>query len=196
VEKLINPKVGILVGPKGRGSNMAAIVRACQSGLVPATVAVVIAPLSGTQAEATATELGVPVASVAPGEEYGARLIQALGDCEWLCLAGFLRILPIEVLNHFPDQVLNIHPSLPPKFGGKGMYGHHVHEAVLAAGESVSGCSVHLVNEKYDDGAVILQKSCPVEPGDTPETLAARVLKLEHQAYPEALAKVILERTR
>ena len=175
---------------------MAAIVRACQSGLVPASVAVVIAPVVGTQAEVTATALGVPVTVVAPGDEYGGRLINALDGCEWLCLAGFLRILPAEVLNHLPDRVLNIHPSLLPKFGGKGMYGHHVHEAVLAAGEDQSGCSVHLVNEKYDDGAVILQKSCPVEPGDTPDTLAARVLKLEHETYPEALAKVIFEQTR
>lgn len=175
---------------------MAAIVRACQSGSVSAMVNVVVAPASGTQAEATAAELGVPVAVVGPGDDYGSRLVEALEGCEWLCLAGFLRILPGEVLNHFPNRVLNIHPSLLPKFGGKGMYGHHVHEAVLAAGEVESGCSVHLVNEKYDDGAIILQKSCPVELDDTSDTLAARVLKLEHEAYPEALAKVIFERTR
>jgi phosphoribosylglycinamide formyltransferase-1 len=105
-------------------------------------------------------------------------------------------VLPLEVLSLFPNRVLNIHPALLPKFGGKGMYGHHVHEAVLAAGEAESGCSVHFVNERYDEGAVILQKVCPVLPDDTPDTLAARVLVLEHQAYPEALAKVIRDRSR
>ena len=175
---------------------MAAIIHACLHAQVPASVAVVVAPVQGTQAEETAKGLGVSVVVVPPGENYGSRLLHALRECEWVCLAGFLRILPGEVLSYFPSRVLNIHPSLLPKFGGKGMYGHHVHEAVLAAGESESGCSVHFVNEQYDDGAVILQKTCPVEAGDTPELLAARVLKLEHEAYPEALAKVIRERTR
>lgn len=95
----------------------------------------------------------------------------------------------------FPDRVLNIHPSLLPKYGGKGMYGIRVHEAVLAAGDSESGCTVHLVNEVYDDGAVLVQLRCPVEPGDTPETLAARVLECEKQAFPMAINKVLDGRT-
>ncbi|HSI73564.1 MAG TPA: formyltransferase family protein, partial [Fimbriimonas sp.] len=90
-----------------------------------------------------------------------------------------------------PNRVLNIHPALLPKFGGKGMYGRRVHEAVLAAGETESGCTIHLVTPVYDEGPIILQKTCPVLEGDTPETLATRVLQVEHEAYPEALAKVI-----
>jgi len=188
--------VGIMVGPRGRGSNMAALCLSCKSGATPAEVSVVIAPTADSQAVQTAIDLEVPTQIVAPGEDYGIRLLHMLEGCSWLCLAGFLRILPSEVLSTFPNRVLNIHPSLLPKFGGKGMYGRHVHEAVLAAGETESGCSVHFVNEKYDDGAVILQMRCPVEPDDTPESLAARVLKLEHQAFPEALTQVILGRTR
>jgi len=185
-----------MVGPRGRGSNMQAIIDACRRCEVPGTVTIVIASGEGSEAEAKAQDLGIPTEVVKPGEQYGERLLKVLGNCDWVCLAGFLRILPKEVLDHFPDRVLNIHPSLLPKFGGKGMYGHHVHEAVLQAGEAESGCSVHLVNAVYDDGAVILQKRCVVEPDDTAETLAARVLKLEHLAYPEALKKVILDRSR
>jgi phosphoribosylglycinamide formyltransferase-1 len=175
---------------------MAEIVEACRRGDVPAIVSVVIASAAGSDAGVVAGNLGVRTAVVLPGEEYGPRLLEKLEGCEWLCLAGFLRILPSEVLNRFPDRVLNIHPSLLPKYGGKGMYGRHVHEAVLSGGETESGCTVHLVNEKYDDGEIVLQKRCPVLPDDTPETLAARVLKLEHEAYPEALTKVILDRSR
>jgi phosphoribosylglycinamide formyltransferase-1 len=188
--------IGIMVGPHGRGSNMAAIVRACQRGEVPGTVLVVVPSGPNSGAESVAQELRVRTEVVLPGDEYASRLLGALKGCEWLCLAGYLRILPTEVLAHFSNRVLNIHPSLLPKFGGKGMYGRRVHEAVLAAGATESGCSVHIVTEVYDDGPVILQKSCPVLPDDSAETLAERVLKLEHLAYPEALAKVIYDRSR
>jgi formyltetrahydrofolate-dependent phosphoribosylglycinamide formyltransferase len=189
------PKVAIMVGSKGRGSNMSALVAACREGKVPAEVALVVASGSNSDAEKVAQGLGIPSCVVLPGERYGERLAEALIGCEWLCLAGFLRILPAEVLAQFPNRVLNIHPSLLPKFGGKGMYGHHVHEAVIAAGESESGCTVHFVNEKYDDGAIILQRKVSLEAGETPESLAAKVLKLEHELYAEALTKVIHDRS-
>ena len=102
-------------------------------------------------------------------------------------------LLPQEVVRRYEGRILNIHPALLPKYGGKGMYGIHVHEAVIAAGEKESGCSIHFVNERYDEGAVLLQKKCPVLPDDTPESLAERVLDLEHTAYPEAL-KMLVER--
>jgi phosphoribosylglycinamide formyltransferase-1 len=176
------PKVGILVGPRGRGSNMAAISR---SGL--AEVAVVISPTETAPAVQVARDLGLTVTVVPTGDEYGSRLVTALGDLDFVCLAGYMRLLPVEVLRRFDGRVLNIHPSLLPKYGGKGMYGSRVHEAVLAAGDAVSGCTVHYVNEKYDEGSPLLQLQCPVLPGDTPDTLAARVLALEHQAYPWAI---------
>jgi len=189
-------RIGIMVGPHGRGSNMAAIVRACRQGVVPGQVLIVVPSGPNSGAEAVAQELGVRTEVVLPGEDYGDRLLKALDDCEWLCLAGYLRILPTEVLKRFPKRVLNIHPSLLPKFGGKGMYGKRVHEAVIASGEIESGCSVHLVTEVYDDGPIVLQLKCPVLPDDTAETLAQRVLKLEHQAYPAALVKVMYDRPR
>ncbi|AIE85561.1 phosphoribosylglycinamide formyltransferase [Fimbriimonas ginsengisoli] len=183
--------IGILVGPRGRGSNMAALARACAEGRLDADVKRVVAASAEAPALGVAREMGLPTAVVAPGEHYTEELLGAFAGCDVLCLAGFLRLIPDAVLHSFPKGVLNIHPSLLPKFGGKGMYGLRVHKAVLEAGELESGCTVHLVTSEYDEGPVVLQKRCPVEPGDTPETLAARVLKLEHQAFPEAVAMVL-----
>jgi formyltetrahydrofolate-dependent phosphoribosylglycinamide formyltransferase len=172
---------------------MAALHEACASGKVAAKIAVVIASTESSPALARARELGLRTAVVPVGDDYGDRLVAALKGCDVLCLAGYLRLLPTEVLQAFPNRVLNIHPALLPKFGGKGMYGHHVHEAVIAAGEKVSGCTVHLVTQVYDEGRILVQKECPVAEGDTAGTLAERVLALEHQAFPEALAMVVAE---
>lgn len=193
LSRLARPKVAILVGPKGRGSNMRALIQASTSGELEAQVAVVISPVGDSPAATFARASGTPVAVVAPGEDYGARLLQVLRteNVAWVCLAGFTRLLPVEVLDAFAGHVLNIHPALLPKFGGKGMYGRHVHEAVLAAGEAESGATVHLVTHEYDEGPIVLQARCPVLPTDTPETLAARVLELEHRLYPAALQRLI-----
>lgn len=107
-------------------------------------------------------------------------------DADLIILAGYLRLLPI--VPEFQNRVLNIHPSLLPKFGGKGMHGERVHAAVLAAKETESGCTVHLCNEKYDDGRIILQARVPVLPGDDAKTLAARVFAAECEALPAAIA--------
>ncbi|MDE2876155.1 MAG: phosphoribosylglycinamide formyltransferase [Gemmatimonadota bacterium] len=101
-------------------------------------------------------------------------------------LAGFLKLLPPEVCRAFEGRILNIHPALLPAFGGKGMYGHHVHEAVLRSGASVSGPTIHFVNERYDEGRILAQWPVPVEPDDTAGSLAARVLEVEHLLFPAA----------
>lgn len=106
-------------------------------------------------------------------------------DC--LVLAGFLWLIPPYLLKAFSDRIVNLHPSLLPAYGGKGMYGRHVHNAVLRAGERESGITVHIVNERYDEGRILLQARCPVLMGDTPETLAARVQQLEHTFFPVAV---------
>ena len=168
---------------------MIALLRACDTGRIPAQGYVVLAPREGTQAAANAE--GTPVEIVEPGEEYGRRLRDALGEATVVCLAGFTRLLPPEVLAAFPGRVLNIHPSLLPRHGGPGMYGRRVHEAVIASGDPESGCTVHLVTERYDEGQVVLQARCPVLPGDSPETLASRVLELEHQVYPESVRRIL-----
>ena len=184
-------QLGIIIGPKSRGSNMLAIARACTDGRLPAHVEVVIAPATDSPGADSARSENLQFETVAPGEGYGERLLQALKGVDYVCLAGYLRLLPFEVLSAFPDRILNIHPALLPAYGGKGMYGMKVHEAVLAAGDKESGCTVHFVNEAYDEGRILLRRHCPVLAGDTPETLAARVLKEEHEAYVEALRSLI-----
>ena len=174
---------------------MLALAASCEAPGFPAEAAVVVSPKEDTPAVEGAKDHGLSVAVIDPvtTTEYGKDLLAVLTqtEVEWICLAGYLRLLPSEVLSTYENRILNIHPALLPKFGGKGMYGIRVHEAVLASGEMESGCTVHLVTETYDEGPIILQKKCPVEKDDTPETLALRVLKLEHQAYSEALRKVI-----
>ena len=111
-----------------------------------------------------------------------------------IALAGYLSLLPIQEIDR-PDLLyVNIHPALLPKFGGKGMFGNHVHEAVLRSGETVSGATVHYVNERYDEGNIVLQRSCSVFQTDTITSLASRVLEQEHLLYPEAIEKIILEK--
>lgn len=108
-----------------------------------------------------------------------------------LVLAGFLWKLPAAFTRAFPEKIINIHPALLPKFGGKGMYGHFVHEAVIAAGEKKSGITIHYVDEQYDHGSTIFQASCPVLENDTAATLAARIQQLEHQYYPEVIENIL-----
>ncbi len=151
----------------------------------------VVAPLPEIPAAEFARNQNIAISVIAPGEGYEAELVRALDRCDLICLAGYTRLLPEAVLNAHPRRVLNIHPALLPKFGGKGMYGIRVHRAVLAHGEHESGCTVHYVTEHYDEGQTILQMRCPAYPSDTPEELAARVLELEKLAYPAAIKKVL-----
>lgn len=183
-------RLAVLVGTKGRGSNMEAIVRACSDGRLPMEVACVIAPSEHAPALDRARALGVPVRVIeVEGEPFGEALHALLRAerVDLLCLAGYMRLLPANIIRAMPNRILNIHPALLPKFGGKGMYGMKVHEAVIASGDTESGATVHFVNERYDEGAILLQKRVPVEAGDTPDTLAARVLPVEHETYVEAI---------
>lgn len=181
-------RIAIIVGTKGRGSNMRAIIEACRLGRLAATVAIVISPKGYTSAVDAAEALGAKVAIL---QDFDEELADVLADnkVDLVCLAGYMKLIPPDVVNDYEGRMLNIHPALLPKFGGKGMWGMKVHEAVLAAGEMESGCTVHYVSEKYDEGSILLQMKCPVEPYDTPGTLAARVLQLEHECYVEAIKK-------
>lgn len=183
-------RIAILVGTKGRGSNMRAIIEACQSGRIPGEVVAVFSPKDNTPAVQNAHALGTEVIIVNPDEPDFAVHFLSLVHCmriDLLCLAGYMRLLPKEIVQAMPGRILNIHPALLPKFGGKGMYGMKVHEAVIASGEKESGCSVHYVTEKYDEGEILLQKKCPVYPEDTSQSLAERILPLEHECYVEAI---------
>lgn len=120
-------------------------------------------------------------------EDYGRAIFGACRDagCDYVVMAGFLKFTPVP--DDFACRVINIHPALIPAFCGHGMYGHHVHEAVLKYGAKLSGCTVHFVDNEYDHGPIILQRAVPVLDDDTPDTLAARVFEAECEAYPEAL---------
>jgi formyltetrahydrofolate-dependent phosphoribosylglycinamide formyltransferase len=186
-------RIAILVSGHGRGSNMAAIIDACQRGEIDGQVVLVIGTRSEAPALQRAAEKGVPTRVISPRllseEQYAQRLLQVLSEAQadLVCLAGYMRLLPVPVVQAYAGRVMNIHPALLPLFGGKGMYGEHVHRAVLESGMKVSGCTVHFVDEHYDTGPIIVQRCVPVEEDDTWETLAARVLVQEHQAYVQAV---------
>ena len=133
-----------------------------------------------------AEKLRLPV-EIVPSQAFKEGKVSKLMrqyEIDFIVLAGFLLRIPEELLHEYPNKIVNIHPSLLPKYGGKGMYGIHVHEAVLAAQETESGITIHYIDEHYDEGDVILQVKCPVLPTDTPETLASRVHQLEYEHYP------------
>lgn len=110
-----------------------------------------------------------------------------------IVLAGFLWKMPENIVNAFPDKIVNIHPALLPKYGGKGMYGHHVHEAVVTNKETESGITIHYVNENYDEGNIIFQASCAVTPNDTPDDVAAKIHELEYTHFPVIIEKLLSE---
>jgi phosphoribosylglycinamide formyltransferase-1 len=110
---------------------------------------------------------------------------------DFIVLAGFLKMIPLNLIQAYPDRIVNIHPALLPNFGGKGMYGINVHKAVIDAGETESGISIHLVNEHYDKGDIVFQAKCPVLPCDNPETLAERIHALEYEFYPIVIERLI-----
>lgn len=184
-------KIGILIS--GRGSNMVALVEAAKSAEIPhSEVAVVISDKAGAAGVAKAIERGVEAVVVErkgrTRVEHDTEIIGQLNTrgVELVCLAGYMRLLSPEFVRAFRDRIVNIHPSLLPAYPGL-----NVHERVLAAGDAMSGCTVHFVNEDLDAGEVILQRQVPVLAGDTVETLSARILAEEHVAYVEAVQELI-----
>ena len=172
---------------------MQAIADACASGQIAGQIALVIGNFSDSPALARASEMGLPTLTIASKQSedaYADALMTALSEAqiELICLAGYMRKVPDAVVAAYRGRLMNIHAALLPAFGGQGMYGIRIHEAVLDYGAKVSGCTVHFVDEQYDNGPVICQSAVPVEEGDTPETLAGRVLTAEHAAYPHAVA--------
>lgn len=197
-------RIVILVSGKARGTNMEAIVRACCQGEIPhSEVVLVVATREDAPALQRAQALGVPTAIVNPkefedDEAYGDALLWVLQRVQpdLICLAGYMRLLPPQVVRAYPNRILNIHPALLPLFGGKGMYGLRVHQAVLESGMKVTGCTVHFVDEQYDTGPIVLQRTIPVLDNDTPETLAQRLLPVEHATYIEAIRLFVEGRLR
>jgi phosphoribosylglycinamide formyltransferase 1 len=179
--------VRVAVLASGGGTNLQALLDALTDSSL-ARVARVITNRPNAGAVERAQQRGIPT-TVLHDPDDAAELLTALDDAQLVVLAGYLKLIPASVVARFRGRMINIHPALLPDFGGPGMYGHHVHEAVLASGVKESGVTVHFVDEAFDRGAIIAQERVPVEPGDTPDTLAARVLKAEHRL----LSKVVLE---
>jgi phosphoribosylglycinamide formyltransferase-1 len=174
----------VAVAVSGRGSNLEALLRALGAD-APARVVLVLSNRPDAAALERARAHGIPAEALtdsADGAEWLDRL--ARREVDLLVLAGYLKLVPAAVIARFRDRVLNVHPALLPGFGGRGMYGHHVHEAVLASGARESGATVHLVDEVYDRGRILARARVPVLPEDTPDTLAARVLAVEHRLLP------------
>jgi len=141
-----------------------------------------------------AQKLGVPAVVFSRKAFYESSEVVDLlakNDTGFIVLAGFLWLLPPKLLEAYPGKIINIHPALLPRYGGKGMYGNHVHEAVIKSGDTESGISIHYVNEHYDEGDVIFQARCPVFEGDTPETLAGRIHELEYRYFPEVIENIL-----
>ena len=182
-------KQNILILASGAGSNAAALMDYF-ADYGSARVAEVITnnPLAGVVDEAA--RRGIPVRVVAPEDLAAPEFLDSLtGEAQpaLVVLAGFLKKIPPAFIAAFPDRIINLHPALLPAYGGPGMYGQRVHEAVLAAGDRESGITIHRVNEHYDEGTILLQARCPVLPTDTPKTLAIRIRKLEHFYLPRVV---------
>jgi len=177
-------KMRIAVALSGRGSNLEALLSALGPG-ARAQVALVVSDRAEAAGLDHARDRGIPaqvLSQPADGDEW-LRLLWRF-QIDLVVLAGYLKLVPAPVIAAYRGRIINIHPGLLPEFGGKGMYGLRVHQAVLASGAQESGATVHLVDEVYDHGAVLAQARVPVLSGDTPDTLAERVLAVEHRLLP------------
>jgi len=186
--------MNIAVFASGRGSNFQAILSAIDTGFLPARVTVLISNKSDAGALDIARARKIQTSYLSqkmfPSEEALAEaMLNVLSQqkAELLVLAGYLKKIPIQVVRRYRNRIVNIHPALLPLFGGAGMYGHFVHEAVIASGMKISGATIHLVDEEYDRGPIVMQKTVEIIHDDTPDLLAAKVLKIEHQIYPLTL---------
>ena len=185
----------IAILASGEGTNAERIIRYF-SGHPTIKVAVVITNKAESGVIRRAKNLRIPVEHLPASAFKEGKATEMLRhyEADFIVLAGFLLRIPDDMLEAYPDRIVNIHPSLLPKFGGKGMYGSHVHEAVLASGEKESGITIHYINEHYDEGGIILQARCPVMPEDTPDTLASRVHQLEYEHYPVVIENLLRNR--
>jgi len=188
----------IAVFISGGGTNLQALIDGYKAGILSGKVVWVVSSsekaygLTRAENESIETFVFKPKKYPTP-EAAAADLLSRLQErrIDYIALAGYLKLLPDNVVGVYHNRIVNIHPALLPKYGGKGMYGHHVHEAVLASGDKESGATVHLVDEIYDQGRILSQVRIPVLPDDTPDSLAERVLEQEHKLYPRVLNKLI-----
>lgn len=185
------PRLAIFAS--GNGSNAQKLIDFFRNAN-SASVALIVCNKPGAGVLGIAEKEGLPVLLIEKERFFrGDAYLPVFNEAgiDFLVLAGFLWKVPSTLINAYPRRIVNIHPALLPKFGGKGMYGQYVHEAVLQAGEMESGITIHYVDEHYDNGDIIFQTACPILEGDTPETIAQRIHQLEHLHYPRVVEEVI-----
>lgn len=191
----------LIVLASGGGRTLENLQQTIDAGQLEASIEQVILSKPGLGAQQRAEKLGLPVTIIGKSSHpdraaRDATLIEALdaSQPDLVIMAGWLQLLPIP--ERYEGKVLNIHPSLLPAYGGRGFYGHHVHEAVARDRQPISGCTVHFATEAYDEGPIVLQEAVHLEPGADPETIAATVFAAECRAYPAAIAAVLTGRAR
>jgi phosphoribosylglycinamide formyltransferase-1 len=192
-------KKRVAVLASGRGSNFKKILEKVKENYIPADIVLLITNNAKAGALAIAASSSIPAKVIIPGEfddsnAFNDAILQALIDAkvDYIILAGYLKLIGPQIVDRYKNKILNIHPALLPSFGGKGMYGHHVHQAVYDCGAKVSGVTVHLVNNEYDLGPIVMQRAVPIDDVKSPDEIASRVLKIEHKIYPEAV-KLLVE---
>jgi len=187
----------ICVFASGRGSNLQAIIDGVEEGRLNCEIVFVMSNNSCSGALEIARKKNIPAYHLSEKVFHKNNFEESLIDLlekhkpDLIVLAGYMKLVPISVIRRFENRIINIHPALLPKFGGKGMYGMNVHNAVFQAGEKVSGVTIHIVNENYDEGKIIYQEKIDISDCKSPEEIAEKVLKLEHKVYPEVIQKII-----
>jgi formyltetrahydrofolate-dependent phosphoribosylglycinamide formyltransferase len=194
-------KKRLAVFASGRGSNFRAILEQVHTGFIPAGVVLCITNNPNAGAIDIARGDDIPVKIIIPknfpdATAYNDAILKEVLEAkvDYIILAGYLKLIGRQIIDAYPDRIINIHPALLPSFGGKGMYGHHVHEAVFASGARVSGVTVHLVNNEYDAGPIVLQTAVSIDDVRSPDEIADRVLAVEHKIYSEAVKLLVEER--
>ena len=194
----ISKKFRIALFASGEGSNAEAIVRYFANN-PPIEVALMVCNRKEAGVDESMQKWGIPCHTIGKTEWQPSSSGQQVLDLmrsegiSLIVLAGFLAYIPEAIVKTYEGRIINIHPSLLPKYGGKGMWGHHVHEAVLAANETVSGITIHHVTENLDEGSIIFQAQCEVLPDDTPDSLATRIHQLEHAHYPRVVEQIAMK---
>ena len=192
-------KKRLAVFASGRGSNFQVILKNTISGYIFADIVLLISNKQDAGVLEIARQHGIRTEVFEPkkfadADAFNKEILNALIDAhiDYIILAGYLKMIGPEIVRRYSNKIVNIHPALLPSFGGKGMYGHHVHDAVFKHGVKVSGVTVHLVNNEYDDGPILMQKCVDISDLNSPEEIAAAVLRVEHELYPRAV-KVLAE---
>ena len=185
--------IHIAIFASGAGSNARKIIEHFEKKDLPIKVSLIVCNVPGAGVIEIAKEKGIPTLMINKADFASTGYVESLHNSEiqFIVLAGFLWKVPEVLVKAYPKAIINIHPALLPKYGGKGMYGSRVHEAVIAAGEKESGITIHWVNEHYDEGAIIYQAICPIDAGETPETLANKIHALEHAHFAPTIEQLL-----